>query len=145
MVKSVPTADEAKAKYRSRVAISGQDWLNGVQKATGIVEAGKSQAAEDLWRARLNAAFSGDLRRKGLAGVTDEDVKAGARAVGPGGYSTPAVAKADKFGKKVAPYLDVIRATLPTLPPKTADGLANLTARAGPIVTALQNKKRGGT
>ncbi len=145
MVKSVPTADQAKAKYRARVAISGQDWLNGVQNATGIVEAGRSDAAEALYAAKISAAVANKSRQKGLAGVTDEDVKAGARAVGPGGYSSAAAAKADKFGKKVGPYLDVIRSVLPTLPAKTADALSNLTSRAGPIVTALQNKKRGGT
>jgi hypothetical protein len=144
MVRTVPTAEEVVIKYRARVSVAGADWLKGVERATGVVEAARSDAAETQFAAKMSAAIANKSRVKGLAGVTDEDIKAAARAVGPGGYSTPAAAKAAKLGKKIGPYLDVIRAVLPTLPPKTADGLANLTARAGPIVQALQAKKRGG-
>jgi len=144
VTRTVPTADAWLKKYRARVATSGQEWVDKTLAATGVAAAAKSDAAEATWAAKMTDAVSRKARQRGLASVTDEDIKNPIRAGGAGLWTTPTTAKAEKAGRKVAPYLEVIRAVLPTLPAKTADGLANLNARAGPIVQALQAKKRSG-
>ncbi len=130
--------------YKTGVAAKSQKWLDHTLAAQGVAAAAKSDAAETQYAAKVNLAITNKLRQKGLAAITDEDIKAGVRAAGAGGYSTGAQRKADKFQKKFARFAARINSVLPTLPAKTTDPLSNLANRAGPIVTALHDEKLKG-
>ena len=132
--------------YKLGVGAKGSKWYNGILAATGITAAGSSDAAEARYAAKVQEAIASKSRQNKLKGISDEDVKAPIRAAGSGGiWSTPAQNKAPKFAKNFAPYAAVINSVVATLPPKGTDPLSNLTQRAGPIVTALHNKKVSGT
>ena len=132
--------------YKLGVGAKSSKWYNGILAATGITAAGASDAAETRYAAKVQEAIASKSRQNRLKLISDEDVKAPIRAAGSGGiWSTPAQNKAPKFQKNFAPYAAVINATVATLPPKGTDPLSNLTSRAGPIVTALHNKKVSGT
>ncbi len=144
MGRPVKTVAEWVAKYRKNVANAGQDWVDGIQATPDIAEAAKSDAAETAYAQGVQTAVAQKLRLKGLRDVTTADIKAAVTAVGPGGYTQPATAKAAKGGKKVGPYLEEISRVRTGLPSRSADATTNITQRSIPLAVALQNKKRTG-
>ncbi len=93
----------------------------------------------------MQAVLANRQRQKGLANVTDSDIKAGVQAVGASGYSQGASSRSTKMAKKAKPYVDEAVRLANALPPRTADAATNVAQRVVPIAVGLQNKKRGGT
>ena len=110
----------------------------GVQNAKDVIN--KGIAAEDLYAAKVQEAIANKSRAKGLAKVSDEQwrqaamTKGGAR-IGPG----MAAAK-DKYASGMGEVLSTIQSV--TLPPRSADPMANVDNRVKPIVDALSKMKR---
>jgi hypothetical protein len=144
MPKTVPSADEIQADYVQGVQAKGDKWRRRFLAKTGIADAAKSDLAEAHYASAISTAVQNKQRQKGLAGVTDADIKdAVSRGTGAM-YSGPAASKAPKFAKKLAPYLPVLQAAVSALPPRTSDAATNVTNRVVPIAVALQSKKRTG-
>jgi len=144
MAKTPPSEQELAADYGAGVAAKAQKWLRRTMAATGVADAAKSEAAESSYQAAMNVVLANRQRQKGLAGISDSDIKAGVQAVGASGYSQGATAKAAKMAKKAKPFVDEAVRIANALPPRTADAASNVTARVIPIAVGLQNKKRGG-
>jgi hypothetical protein len=144
MAKSAPSEDQLRKNFAAGVGAKGSKWLENFKSATGKVEAARSDAAESTYAAKVQAAVANRSRLKGLASVSESDLNAAADAVGAGGFTTPATAKAGKFAKKAKPYVDLAVSTANALPPRGADPEANVDARVKPIVRALHAKKMGG-
>ncbi len=142
MVKQVRVEELANA-YRTGVSAKAQKWYDHFQATTGIADAARSETAESNYNAKMQVVLSNKLRQKGLAGVTDQDIKAAVTS--PSIYSTPAQNKAPKFQRKFAPYAAVINSVLPTLGARGADPEANVDNRVKPLVRALHAKKISGT
>ncbi len=145
MAKTPPTEQELASDYSAGVAAKASKWLRRTMAATGVADAAKSEAAESAYAAAMTAAVSNKQRQKGLAGISDSDIKAGVQAAGVGGYSTGATRKAAKMAKKAKPFVDEAVRIANALPPRVADASTNVTQRVIPIAVGLQNKKRGGT
>jgi len=135
--------DELDAAYKTGVSAKAQKWYNHFQAATGIADAARSETAETNYRTKMEVVLSSKLRQKGLAGVTDADIKAAVTS--PSVYSTPAQNKSAKFAKKFAPYVSVINSAVASLPARTADPDTNIDNRVKPIARALHAKKLSGT
>ncbi len=136
--------NELQDLYKSGVAAKAQKWQNHFLATTGIADAAKSDAAETHYGEKMNQVIANKQRQKGLASITDEDIKAPVRAGGSSIYSTPAQAKSGKYLKKFTPYVSVINTAVAGLPARTADPVANVDNRVKPIVQALHNAKTGG-
>lgn len=144
MAKSPPSEQELAQDYGAGVAAKAQKWLRRTMAATGVADAAKSEAAEASYQAAMNVVLGNRQRQKGLASITDSDIKAGVQAVGAAGYSTGASAKAAKMAKKAKPYVDEAVRIANALPPRTADAATNVANRVVPVAVGLQQKKRGG-
>ena len=145
MAKQAPSEQELAAEYSAGVSQKAGKWFKRTMAATGVADAAKSEAAESAYQAQMQRVLANRQRQRGLAGVTDSDIKAGVQAVGASGYSSGATAKAAKMAKKAKRYVDLAVATANALPPRTADPDANIDARVKPIARALRNLKTGGT
>jgi hypothetical protein len=145
MAKSPPSEQELASDYAAGVAAKASKWLRRTLAATGVADAAKSEAAESSYAQAMSAAIANKQRQKGLAGVSDSDIKAGVNAAGAGGYSQGATRKAAKMAKKAKPYVDEAVRIANSLPPRGADAASNVTSRVIPIAVGLQQKKRGGT
>lgn len=144
MAKTAPSEEELRQDYATGVAAKAGKWFRRTMAASGVAEAAKSEAAETSYQAAMNTVLSNRQRQRGLANITDSDIKAGVQAVGAAGYSTSATAKAAKAARKAKPYVDEAVRLANALPPRTADAATNVTQRVIPIAVGLQAKKRGG-
>lgn len=134
--------EELADSYKTGVASKAQKWYNHFQAASGIAEAAKSEAAEAHYAAAVTAAVANKQRQKGLANITDADIKASVTS--PSIYSTPAQNKAPKFAKKFARFVPVINAEVAKLPARTTDPNTNIDNRVKPIANALHAAKVNG-
>jgi hypothetical protein len=128
--------------YKSGARARADKWLREYTRTPDKVKKGVSDDAEKLYAEKVTAAISRKARQKALAKLTDADLNAAAEKVGSTAYASGVEAKADKALKNVTPYLEEIDRLLPTLPKRTADPMANLTARAGHIVKGLSELKK---
>jgi hypothetical protein len=135
--------EELTDAYKTGVGAKGSKWFNHFQATNGIADAAKSDAAEARYNAAMTIALGAKSRQKGLAGITDADIKGAVTNAGQ--WSGPAQAKAAKFTKKFARYAGIINSTVASLPAKGTDPAANVTARVVPIAVALHNAKLAGT
>ena len=134
---------ELQDNYKAGVGAKAQKWVNHFLATSGIADAARSEPAEARYAAKMGQVIANKQRQKGLAGVTDEDIKAAVRAGGASVYSTPAQAKSAKYVRKFTPYVETINNAVAGLAPKTTDPIANVDNRVKPIVSALHNKKQG--
>ncbi len=136
-------ASKLAENYKRGIGAKGDKWRDNLLAATGIAEAGKSDAAEARYAAKVTEAVSKKLRQKGLKDVTDETIKAPIRSSTSSIWTSPAQNKAPKFASKFAPYVPTINQAVAQLKPKEADVNANIDNRVKPIANALHNQKVG--
>ncbi len=141
MVKQIKI-EELADSYKTGVGAKAGKWFSHFQAATGIADAAKSDVAEGRYNAAMTQVLGAKLRQKGLANITDADIKGAVTNAGQ--WSGPAQAKAGKFAKHFAKSAAIINSTLPTLPAKGTDPAANVTARVVPLAVALHNAKLAG-
>src|SRR5467141_3783028 len=137
MAKSPPSDQDLKNDFSAGVGAKAQKWERNTSKATGVIDAGRSDAAEATYAAKMQQVLANKQRQKGLSRVSDADFQAGVRAVGGGGWSSATTRKADKFVKKARPYIDAAIDEANKLPPRSADPIANVDQRVKPIVARL--------
>ncbi len=129
--------------YKKGVGAKGDKWRDNFLATSGIAEAGKSDAAETRYAEKVTEAVTNRTRQKGMAGVTDETIKAPVRSGSSSMYTGPAQNKAPKFQSKFAPYVPTINQAVASLKPKEASVDANVDNRVKPIANALHNQKVG--
>ncbi len=138
MVKVKPL-DEIKKHYREGATVAPTRYKDGVTRAAWK-ESAASREAEELFKAKMSEALAEERRRKAIEKLTDEDwrkpaLEKGATRIGPG--MTAAV---DKHAARFAPFRSALEGL--TLPPKSADPIANVDNRVKPVVEVLVAKKK---
>ena len=108
---------------------------------TGKLDALRSASAEANFKARVLSASALKKRARKLAALTEEQLNDGMRTKGAAAYANVTDLQKTKAANGFAPYAGAINAAVASLPPKTADGMANLTNRAGAVVKAELAKK----
>ncbi len=132
----------AKANYVSGASNNAEKLVNNYTRKTGKLDAAKSTSAEALWAAKIQAAIANKSRVKGLERVSESEMNAAMQASGASNYRSGTARSADKQAKNVEPYLAALDAIEGKYPAKTADPMANLTARAGLVVKTLSDLKK---
>ncbi len=135
-------ADQLVDSYKTGVAAKAQKWFTNFTGTTGIADAARSESAETRYNESMTRVLANKQRQKGLAGVTDADIKASVTSASV--YSTPAQNKAPKFLKKFTPYIATINTAVAGLAAKTSDPDTNIDNRVKPIARALRAKKVSG-
>ncbi|MHC1610041.1 MAG: hypothetical protein ACXQTW_00285 [Candidatus Methanospirareceae archaeon] len=113
-------------------------YKKGIERTTGFIEA--AVAAEDLWAEQITKAAAERAREKGLRKITDTEWKDAARIKGAARIGPGMSAAKDKFAKGISRVLSTIEGV--SLPPRTADPIANIDNRVKPIVEALVAMKK---
>ena len=134
----VKSKEEAARKYKDSIGRVPGNYRASVAKTTGVIAA--AIAAEPLYKAKMEEALAAGRRAKALAQVTDEDWRRGAMEKGAARIGPGMSAGAGKQAKNWAPYHDTLASL--ELPARSADPMANVTARVGGVVQALVNKKK---
>ena len=131
------SANVARQNYERAIPQAGTNYKAGVERATNVIE--KSIAAEQNYVQGIQDAISNNRRVKGLQKTSTADWKSkastlGATRIGPGMSANTA-----KYERGMGEVISVLQGI--TLPPRTADPIANVQNRVIPIVTALHELK----
>ncbi len=116
------------AQYEAGVTEPLRDW----QKNTA--------AANDAYKAGIQASIQKDMFAKGVAKAGTEKWKRKAAALGPSRFAQGVAIAAPDYEKGFAPYRDVIEKT--TLPPRFAKGDPRNIDRVRAMAAALAEAKR---
>jgi len=136
MVK-VKDLEEVKKRYEQAANYAPERY----SRAIPTIEWQKNAiAAEDLWAAKIQEAASRKLRAKGIARISDEEFRRALAEKGAPVLGTRMRMAVNRHAENWAPYRDALQSV--SLPPKTADPIANIDNRVKPIVEALVRKKR---
>lgn len=132
----------AKANYVQGASNNADKLVKNYTSRSGKLDAAKSDAAESLYAANVQAAIARKARQKGLQKVTESDMNAAMTATGASNYRSGTQRSADKQAKNVEPYYAALDGLEGKLPPRTSDPMANLMNRAGTIVKTLSDLKK---
>lgn len=129
----MPSRAEIEQRYRSAIPQVPARYKAGVEKTSGWKEAAIQGQA--LYEARMQDPNVLKRREKGLQNVSDADWKNNVLAKGVQRIATGMESSASKQSANYEP----IRAALEsvTLPPRSADPMANIDNRVKPIVKAI--------
>lgn len=114
-----------------------QAYSDGVDNAKDVIA--KGVAAEDLYAQKVQEAIASKRRAVNLAKVSDDQWRTAAKEKGAARIATGMTASKEKFASGMARVLSTIQGV--TLPPRTADPIANVDNRVKPIVAALAKLK----
>ncbi len=134
----VKSLEEIKQAYREGVAVAPARYSRGVSRTTDWKE--KAIAGDGLYKEKVQQAIAQDLHRKALEKTSNADWQSKAAGVGSQRIGPGMTAGVDKQAAAFSPFKAALEAT--TLPPKTSDPIANLTARGGAVVSAMVAKKK---
>jgi hypothetical protein len=135
----------AKANYVQGASNNADKLVQNYTRATGKLDKAKSDAAEQLYAAKVQAAIANKSRQKGLGKVSESEMNAAMVATGAQNYRSGTGRSADKQARNVEPYYTALDGLEGKYPARTADPMANLTNRAGLVVKTLSElKKRQG-
>jgi hypothetical protein len=136
----MPSSTAIKEAYEN----SGSRAQSSYEVAIGQVDnwnaAATSENAEKNYAAGVNEAVAQKTRQKSLKKVTDSEWKDRSQKKGAPALATGIAQSGDKQAKGFDPFRSALDGL--TLPPRTRDGMLNLTNRGGAVVKALQAKKK---
>lgn len=133
---------DAKANYVQGASNNAEKLVKNYIAQPGKLDAAKSDAAEQLYAAKLQAAIANKSRQKGLGRVTEGEMNAAMQATGANNYRNGTSRSADKQSKNVEPYYAALDGLQGKFPARTADPMANLLNRAGLVVKTLSDLKK---
>src|SRR3989304_9691909 len=133
---------DAKTNYVQGASNNAEKLVKNYIAETGKLDKAKSDAAEQLYAAKLQAAIANKSRQKGLGRVTEGEMNAAMQATGAQNYRSGTGRSADKQSKNVEPYYAALDGLEGKYPARTADPMANLTNRAGLVVKTLSDLKK---
>jgi len=139
MVK-IKSASEIDKKYKDAISRVPANYKAGVMATTNWQEKAASSEAEDLWKAKIAEAAAASRRQKAVAQVSNSEWQGKAANVGATRIGAGMTAGADKRTRNFEPYRSAIEGT--SLPPRSADPLANVDNRVKPIVSNLVATKK---
>lgn len=133
----VKSESEIKKNYEDATTLVPGRYEAGVR---GAEWQAPSVAGQALYVAQMSSPDILARREKGIRTISDAQWQSDAITKGKGIIGARMKAASDKQVSGFAPYRAVLESI--TLPPRSADGMTNLMNRAGPIVSALENKKK---
>jgi len=140
---SIRTLKDASAyadKFATRAGAASQDFLTGVQAATG--QAAAAAGAADKWQQSVTSAAARNAFVANLNAAGDAAWKAGVANKGASRYAPGVQAGKGKWAAKVQKYFAVLKGL--SLPPRGLRGSAQNTQISAMVVAALHNAKTGG-
>ena len=140
MVK-IKSSAEIDKKYKDAIGRVPGAYKAGVQATSDWQEKAGSSASEDLWKQKIAEAASVNRRQKAIQAVSNAEWQSKAANVGATRIGAGMTAGADKRTRNHEPYRAAIESV--SLPPRSADPMANVDQRVKPIVQALVNTKKG--
>jgi hypothetical protein len=132
----------AKANYVQGASNNADKLVNNYVRQSGKLDKAKSDAAEQLFAAKMQAAIANKSRQKGLGKVTESEMNSAMQATGATNYRSGTSRSADKQARNVEPYYAALDGLEGKYPARTADPMANLTNRAGLVVKTLSDLKK---
>ncbi len=132
----------AKTNYVAGASNNAQKLVDNYVNTPGKLDAAKSDAAEQLFAAKIQAAVAQKSRQKGLQKVSESEMNAAMTATGATNYRSGTQRSADKQAKNVEPYYAALDGLDGKYPARTADPMQNLTNRAGLVVKTLSELKK---
>ncbi len=139
MVK-IKSAQEIHANYTAAIGRVPGAYQAGIKRTTDWQERASSSEAEELWKERLQEAMAANRRQRAVSQVSNQEWQSKAAEVGAARIGPGMRAGAEKRMRNFEPYRSAIEGV--SLPPKTADPLANVDARVKPIVQTLVETKK---
>ena len=139
MVRVTPVGTAA-TSYTGSSARASTNYKTKISMVTNWQTQATSDAAESNYSTATAEAASAKRRQKALQSVSNADWQNRALTKGAVGLGTGISQSGDKYQKGAGPYFATLDAV--SLPARTTDGMANLTARAGAIVSALIAKRK---
>lgn len=133
---------DAKTNYVQGASNNADKLVKRYVEASGKLDKAKSDAAEQLFAAKIQAAIANKSRQKGLNKVTESEMNAAMQATGATNYRSGTGRSAEKQAKNVEPYYAALDGLEGKYPARTADPMANLTNRAGLVVKTLSELKK---
>jgi hypothetical protein len=135
--------DEARANLEASISVIPERYRTAVERAE-FVKYAASDAAEKNWADKVSMAIQAKSRQAGVRRAGDAAWKAGALNKGVARIGEGLRQGLDKWHQNFSkPYAAVV-SVVQGLPPKGIDPIANIDARAKPVVRAfVQNKVRG--
>jgi hypothetical protein len=138
MVKITPIED-AKEAFKEILPKIPDRYVRKVRKAKWK-EAATSEAAEELWRAKVLEAAEKRRRKARLEKVSEDEWRHYAVNLGSKRIKESLEGRIDKWANNWRPFAEALAAL--ELPPRTADPEENIDRRAKPVVRTLINKKK---
>ena len=134
------SVSDAQTDYAASGGRASQKYSKRIATVSNWQANATSAEAEALYAAKVNEAAASGRRAKALASVSNSEWQTRSATKGAGSLATGIATSGAKWAKGAAPYLSTLASL--SLPAKTADGLTNLTQRAGAVVAALQAQKK---
>ena len=139
MVK-IKSAGQIDANYKAAIGRVPGAYKSGVMATSDWQEKASSNEAEELWKQKIQEAAAANRRQKAVSQVSNAEWQGKAANVGAARIGAGMSANADKRTRNFEPYRSAIEGV--SLPPRTADPMANVDARVKPIVGALVDTKK---
>jgi hypothetical protein len=135
-VKSIQSAEQSMTEAAGTISAR---YTRGIANADWVDPA-KSDAAESLYGTKVQQAATNKTRQKAIAKLTNAAWLTPAQGKGAQRIAAGFTAGITKWGTNWAPYGQALAAL--NLPPRQADGMANLQNRAGAVVQAMITTKQ---
>ena len=139
MVKIKSSAEIAK-KWDDAIGRVPAAYKSGIAGTTDWAEKASSDEAENLWKEKIDEAAAAKRRQKAVSAISNEEWKGAAMDKGAARIGAGMSAAKSKRTANFEPYRSAIEGV--SLPPKSADPMANIDARVKPIVNALVEMKK---
>jgi hypothetical protein len=136
----VKSVSQAADKWNRRASVAGPDYEAGI-RAPRVSQAEAAAAANDSWKAGINAAVGRDAFVKGVRAAGNEKWVRGATEKGIPRYPQGVSVSQPVYQAAVSPFLDVIQRT--QLPPRKPTGDPGNIERVRAMATALRNARTG--
>lgn len=137
MVK-IKSLETIKNRWSSAIPRVPGAYKEGVSSVTDWKE--RALEGQSLYEKKMSDAAILKRRAKALENVSTDEWKSKAANLGSARIGAGMSANVDKYTKGFAPFREAIANT--SLPPRSEDGMQNLTNRAGAVVQALIQKKK---
>ena len=128
--------DATRRAWEGAIGSVPAKYSEGVNAARDVIA--KGVAAEQLYADRVQETIASRKRAENLSKVTDQEWKNAALTKGAPRIATGMSASKEKFARGISEVLTTLQGI--TLPPRTADVMANVTNRVGKIATELHEK-----
>lgn len=140
-IKTLKDAGSYAQKYASRAGAAVNDYLAGVNAASG--QAAAAAAAADKWQQGVSAPSAKAAFTNNVTAAGDQAWKAGVTAKGQARYAPGVAAGQQKWANSVQKFFATLKGL--SLPPRGLRGSAQNAQISAQVQAALHATKTGGT